>query len=237
VKNVHNIVDLSESSAVGRSGLQEVAENIQEIDRESAGLLEINGVMETIASQTNLLSMNAAIEAAHAGEAGKGFAVVASEIRKLAESSAVQSKTISNVLKKIKDSIEKITQSTEGVLLKFEGIGEGIERVTQQEKTVREAMEEQGAGSQSILEAIGELRELTELVKERSGEMLEGSERVIKESRSLGRLTDEIAGGVQEIATGAEQINSSMDRVAGISAENKERIQGLMGEVAKFKVE
>jgi methyl-accepting chemotaxis protein len=67
--------------------------------------------------------MNAAIEAAHAGEAGKGFAVVAGEIRKLAENSSNQSKTISNVLKKIKESINKITGSTDDVLRKFEAIG------------------------------------------------------------------------------------------------------------------
>jgi methyl-accepting chemotaxis protein len=237
VTNVNNIIGLSESSEVGRSGLQEVVANIQEIAHESAGLLEINGVMENIASQTNLLSMNAAIEAAHAGEAGKGFAVVASEIRKLAESSSAQSRTISIVLKKIKDAIDKITESTEGVLRKFEVIGEGIETVTEQEKVVRDAMEEQGVRSKSILEAIKVLNEMTDRVKYRSGEMVQGSQEVIGESRSLGRLTEEIAGGVQEIATGAEQINTSMDRVAGITVDNQERIQALISEVSKFTIE
>ncbi|MDR2070599.1 MAG: methyl-accepting chemotaxis protein, partial [Treponema sp.] len=77
----------------------------------------------------------------------------------------------------------------------------------------------------------------TNLVKQRSGEMLHGSQEVLGESRSLGQVTEEIAGGIQEIATGAEQINSSMNRVAGISADNRERIQALMGEVSKFTIE
>ncbi|MHB9295064.1 hypothetical protein PilKf_00805 [Pillotina sp. SPG140] len=236
VRNVNNIVGLSESSEIGRKGLEEVAADIQKIAEESAGLLEINAVMENISSQTNLLSMNAAIEAAHAGEAGKGFAVVANEIRKLAESSSSQSKTISVVLKKIKDSIDKITRSTEGVLSKFEVIGSGIQTVTEQEKAVKDAMEEQEVGSKIILEAISQLKEMTEQVKQNANEMMQGSREVIGESRSLEQLTEEITGGVNEIATGAEQINSSMDRVAGISIDNRERISALVAEVSKFKV-
>jgi methyl-accepting chemotaxis protein len=237
VKNGTNVKDLADSSEVGRSGLQDVAADIQQIARDSEGLLEINSVMENIASQTNLLSMNAAIEAAHAGEAGKGFAVVADEIRKLAESSSEQSKTISSVLKKIKDSIDKITKSTDNVLNKFEAIDGGVRTVSDQEENIRNAMEEQSAGSQQILEAISKLNEITGHVKSGSDEMLEGSKQVISESKNLANLTQELENGMNEMATGAEQINIAVNRVNEISLQNKQSIDSLVEEVSKFKVE
>jgi methyl-accepting chemotaxis protein len=237
IQNAGNVKELIEASEVGRTGLQEVAADIQEIARESEGLLEINAVMENIASQTNLLSMNAAIEAAHAGEAGKGFAVVADEIRKLAENSGEQSKTISAVLKKIKDSIDKITASTDSVLDKFEAIDSGVRVVSDQEENIRNAMEEQGTGSKQILEAIGQLNEVTLLVKGGSEEMLEGSRQVIHESKNLELVTQEITNGINEMASGADQINVAVNRVNGISGENKSSIDVLVSEVSKFKVE
>jgi methyl-accepting chemotaxis protein len=231
------VKDLIDASDVGRTGLREVAEDIQEIARESEGLLEINAVMQNIASQTNLLSMNAAIEAAQAGEAGKGFAVVADEIRKLAENSGEQSKTITTVLKKIKDSIDKITKSTEGVLNKFEAIDKGVKIVSDQEENIRNAMEEQSAGSKQILEAIGTLNDATQLVRSSSDEMREGSKQVIEESKSLELATQEISNGMNEMASGADQINVAVTRVNDISGENKESIDVLVREVSKFKVE
>jgi methyl-accepting chemotaxis protein len=237
VNNMENVKRLADASEIGRSGLQEVAADIQEIARESEGLLEINTVMQNIASQTNLLSMNAAIEAAHAGEAGKGFAVVADEIRKLAENSGEQSKTISTVLKKIKDAIDKITVSTDGVLNKFAAIDREVKVVSDQVENIRNAMEEQSTGSQQILEAIEQLNDITQTVKGGSTEMLEGSNEVIQESKNLESVTQEITNGMNEMATGADEINTAVNRVNEISGVNRENINVLVKEVSRFKVE
>ena len=236
VKNNTNVQTLREASEIGHSGLSEVAADIREISRESEGLLEINSVMQNIASQTNLLSMNAAIEAAHAGDAGKGFAVVADEIRKLAESSGTQSKTISAVLKKIKESIDKITRSTDNVLGKFQAIDSSVKTVAEQEEVIRSAMEEQGIGSKQILSGIGEVNEITRQVKGDSNEMLSEAKEVIAESKSLEMTTHEIASGMHEMALGVEQINLAVNDVNEISVKNREGIASLIREVSRFKV-
>jgi len=235
-KNTDKVNELTDASGVGRDGLQTVVSDVREIARESEGLFKINSVMENIASQTNLLSMNAAIEAAHAGDAGKGFAVVAGEIRKLAEGSSVQSKTVVAVLKKIKGSIDKISNSTDNVLEKFEAIEGGIKTVSDQEENIRGAMEEQGEGSKQILEAIGQLNEITRQVRSSSVEMLEGAKEIISEGRNLEKATDRITGGMADMAASAGLINNAVSEVNSISGQNKEIIDNLVVAVSRFKV-
>jgi len=235
-KNAANVTELSAASERGRNDLGAVSANIREVAKDSQGLLEISSVIQDIASQTNLLSMNAAIEAAHAGESGRGFAVVADEIRKLAESSGAQAKTISSMLKKIKDAVEDITVSTDAVLNQFEDIDVRIREVSEREQGIRNAMEEQGAGSKEILSAVSQLNEITSQVKSSSDEMLTGSQEVIRESMNLGRISGEVAGGMNEMATGVDEISRAVNKVNDISQTNKQSIDQLLAEVGKFKV-
>ena len=236
VKNAATIKSLSSSSADGRVVLDKITAAIRDVSRESEGLMEISRIVQDIASQTNLLSMNAAIEAAHAGESGRGFAVVADEIRKLAESSSSQTKTISTVLRKIAGSMATMTAYADEVSANFATIETEVAMVSDQEDGIRRAMEEQSAGSKQILAAITALNEITQKVQSGSAEMLVGSDQVVKEARNMNAITQEITRGVNEVASGAEQITVAVNTVNKLSVDNKDSIDGLSDEVGKFSV-
>jgi methyl-accepting chemotaxis protein len=237
VENSKNVSALMDASELGKSGLQTVAQEIQEIARDSEGLLEINSVMNNIASQTNLLSMNAAIEAAHAGEVGKGFAVVADEIRKLAESSGEQSKTTATMLKKIKASIDSITKHANEVLERFGAIDSGVKTVSEHEHNIRNAMEEQEIGGKQILESVSRLREITFSVKKGSGDMSASGSGLMKEIHEFIEISNQVVANMNEIVTSTmSEIKHAVEQVNGMSAENSHNFEDLKKETNKFVV-
>ncbi|WP_252722363.1 methyl-accepting chemotaxis protein [Treponema medium] len=208
----------------------------QKIAEESGVLMDASGVIQHIASQTNLLAMNAAIEAAHAGEAGKGFAVVADEIRKLAEESSVQGKTITTTLKHLSSEIETLSTSSKTVEEKFNAIFNLTEQVKSMSDRLTEAMREQENGSKEVLTAIKSINTVTIEVQEGSEEMLRGGEGVAAEMRKLDNLTRIITDSMNEMASGAIQINNAVQEVNEITQKNKHSIESLAQEVGKFKV-
>jgi methyl-accepting chemotaxis protein len=236
LQNERNVEQLTAASGKGRDGLFGVSADLQVVAKESEGLLAINSVIQTIASQTKLLSMNAAIEAAHAGEAGRGFAVVADEIRKLAESSSVQAKSVAESLKKMKGSLDRISLSTGGVIDHFKVIDGAVQTVADQEKSIRTAMEKQETGSRSLTEIMRTLQEITGGVKNGSLEMLTGSTKITDSGKSLEDLTGIIVQGMASIADEVRHINTMMGRIQEISSQNKASIDILIGAMAKFKV-
>ena len=198
--------------------------------------MEASSVIQHIASQTNLLAMNAAIEAAHAGEAGKGFAVVADEIRKLAEESSVQGKAITTTLKNLSGEIEMLSTSSQTVEEKFNTIFSLAEQVKEMSNQLTEAMREQENGSKEVLVAIKNINMVTTDVRASSEEMLKGGEGVVTHMKKLDNLTNIITDSMNEMAAGAIQINNAVQEVNQITQKNKLSIKNLAAEVSKFKV-
>ena len=235
-KMAHSFNELRSNSQAGISKQKAVNDRITEIEAQSEMLQEANVAIASIASQTNLLAMNAAIEAAHAGEAGKGFAVVADEIRKLSETSTAQSKTIGDQLNNIKESINSVVSASGESAVAFEAVSKKLEETDALVMQIRAAMEEQNEGSQQITEALHSMNDSTVEVRNASNEMSEGNKLILKEVQQLQNTALAMSQSMDEMAVGARKINETGAALSEVSNQINNSIGKIGEQVDKFKV-
>jgi methyl-accepting chemotaxis protein len=226
------LLDRSDS---GREVLRAVTLQVREVEDKSEALQDANSLIMSIAAQTNLLAMNAAIEAAHAGEAGAGFAVVADEIRKLAEIASRQSKAISVNVKSIRSSIQAIVDSSGRAETTFGDILAQIDQLNRLEEEVKASMLEQSSGSSLILDSLSDINSITTEVRESAHEMQEGSATVLNEMKRLIQISAELERGMSEMAQGAEEIRGAAVATNELAAEAAASVKQLHAETEKFK--
>lgn len=227
---------LEENTEKGIAHQNSVNERIQQIESQSEMLKGANEAISTIATQTNLLAMNAAIEAAHAGEAGKGFSVVADEIRKLSETSSGQSKTIGSELTKISDSISAVVQDSNETTNLFNSVSLHIKQTDELVQQIKGAMQEQQTGSKQITQALQMMMDSTQEVRSASKEMSDGNKAILEEIKILQDATVLIKNSMIEMSAGAKGINQTGVNLTEISKKMESSIEQISGEIDLFKV-
>lgn len=228
---------LKESVTRGGENVQQLAELAAELSDKSDLVIEANGVISHIAAQTNLLAMNAAIEAAHAGESGKGFAVVADEIRKLAETANLQSRSITDNIKVLSESIGSLSGFTGDMGESFQKIESSMRNVIGIEQEIMNALEEQSSGGSQILEALGNISNITSDVHNGSNEMLTGGKDILNEIARLVDATEEMKNKTVNIIEKIEAITETITLSNTAVEKTVEGIGSIDTMVSVFKTE
>jgi methyl-accepting chemotaxis protein len=211
-------------------------QRIQGIQAQSESLVGANLVIAQIASRTNLLAMNAAIEAAHAGEAGRGFAVVAEEIRSLAENSQVQSKAIkaelSGIAQAVRDSVKSSAASRES----FRQVSRQINETDVFVERISSAMESQQGASARIQEALDAINAAASRVQATGVDMTAQMDKVKREMEQLTGIVREIREGIIGMGDSAGELSKAADAALELAKDTHKNIQIMEGTIGSFKV-
>ena len=227
---------LFDNTNIGIKKQELVSQKIKDIEKQSENLQSANTVIATIAAQTNLLAINAAIEAAHAGASGKGFSVVADEIKKLSESSTQESNKINEQLREITNSITSVVQASVESMEAFSKVSTLINSTNEMVMSIKRAMNEQNAGSKQIFDSLYIMNDNTSQVREASRKMSEENQSVLAEIKNLQDVTASMQDCMALITSGTSKINSAGDQLNSVTPKLIASIDEISNQIDQFKV-
>lgn len=228
--------ELRDVSGEGKKRLAAVMKDIEQIARQSADLQSAAKLIAAVAANTNLLAMNASIEAAHAGQWGKGFGVVADEIRLLAEQASLQSRDITKRLVAIKSGIDEVAKTSVATGQAFGMVFDKVEKVGEIVAQIERAMAEQNQGTRQVLDGLRNITEVTVQVREGSVQLKEGSNQILSAVALLKETSQAVRGNISEIAEGTKEINTAVATVLELTTSNADLIEAVRAASARFSV-
>nr|MDA3810012.1 methyl-accepting chemotaxis protein [Spirochaetaceae bacterium] len=244
IQNVNNIASekskiadsLNDLTKEGGQKIGNTSKIIKEISTLTVEILEIINVIDSISSQTNLLAMNAAIEAAHAGDAGKGFSVVADEIRKLAESTSENSTKINHSLKAIVKKIDEALSASYDSNVTFESVNKEVNDMTNALHEIVSFMSEMAIGSKEVLNAASSLSEITTEIQDGAQIISRETEEISDGLTKMDSLVTEINAGISEVTLSGEEIARSSETLSQESIKNMDSARRLKEKSDLFRL-
>ena len=231
-ENYGELTGAADGAKAARIGVSKL---IAQIADRSQALLAANQSIEDIAARTNLLAMNAAIEAAHAGNSGRGFAVVAGEIRKLAEGAAAQSHDIARDIGLVQQSVQDIVGATEALERSLGLVEQKIDGTQVVVAEVHSAMAEQQTGANQMLQSLSDLKELTVSVQSGSRQMQEGNATLVQESITLRNTARVIREDLVSMDSGADVLGQLSRELSTLVSQVNKAVTQMDESVGRFK--
>ncbi|MBN2657887.1 MAG: hypothetical protein JXR86_12560 [Spirochaetales bacterium] len=230
------IKDLSTIFSRGEERVNKTVESVSTVVTYSKSLLEINNLISGIAAQTNLLAMNAAIEAAHAGDAGRGFSVVADEIRKLAENTATHTKTSSENLRQIMAEIDTSLKVAEETGAIFREMKEDLIQIDDESLSISETMIEHDRANKLVLEQLSSTTQIAEKLNQGAGYISEKGNSMLHALISLEEYSGQSFDHCTSVNSKNNIIRQHIDELVGLSSESDEIKRKTLELVNSFKV-